>query len=89
MTLESAQQEIAEANEYEHVLEESRVVVELIATLHRLTMLRNRPMPEMAPELLAQRRAVLDIGIRVAKAEFKQRARELVNGLEKWEKRDD
>jgi hypothetical protein len=88
VSLADAQAEIAEANEFAHVLEEARVVTELVATLHHMTRLRNRPMPEMQPELLVQRRSIMDIAIRVARAEFKTRTRELVNALEKWEKRD-
>lgn len=88
MTLADAQAEMVEVNEYAHVLEEARAVAELVHTLHHMTRLRNKPMPEMAPELLVQRRAIMDISIKVAKAEFKTRTRELVNALEKWEKRD-
>lgn len=85
MTLESAQREIAESQEYNRVLDRAKATCELIYALHQMTMIRNRPRPDMAPELLAQRRAIMDVGIQILKADFKRSAQELMEALQRWE----
>jgi hypothetical protein len=87
MSLEDVQQEVAENKEYERVLFEAGRASQLVFAIHQLTILRNRPIPTMAEEQLAQRRALLDITIKITKMELKVVTRELVNALEKWELR--
>lgn len=87
MTLNEVQQEIAEQHEFESVLFQADRACRLTHSLHELTMLRNRPVQGMAEELLAQRRALLDITIQITKAEFKRVARELSDAITKWEAR--
>lgn len=85
MSLADAQAEMQEEWATNEVLAQADRASQLVHTVHQLSMIRNRPQPEMDRAVLAQRRALLDITIRIAKSELKRVARELTNALAKWE----
>ena len=86
MSLEEVQFTVAENHEYENVLYWAKAVTELISTLQRITMMKNAKPEGLAPELLTQRKMVLEIVRQITKTELKSAAREFTNALQKWER---
>ena len=87
MSLADVQSEIADERAFDNALFQADQACRLIHAIHQITMIRNRPVPEMDEGVLAQRRALLDITLRIIKAELKKVTRELVGALSRWEAR--
>ena len=59
---------------------------QLSAALNIIHRLRNKPMPGMSEESLAQRKALLGFVITILKRELVRAARDLSNRLTNWER---